>query len=140
MNHNDNGTIAVGAAGSLMRRLTELPEPTEYFPPLTEDNPRTHTPWGSAQSASHYGRGLIMYSTASHGGFHVSNGLLSRIPDYLQSADKYADGTAGWYEEDCAWAIVVVCIPERFRLEARMDAVRIMQNVYPEQWQRFVSA
>ena len=100
MNHNDNGTVAVGAPNSIMRWLTELAEPAEL--PHTDYNVSTSTPWGVAQSATHFGAGIIQYSTASHGGFHVSAGLLPRIPDYLQTADKYAPGTAVWYRRGCS--------------------------------------
>ena len=137
MNHNESGTVAVGAPNSAMRRITEPAEPSE---PRHDYSPRTSTPWGEAQSATYFAKGLIMYSTASHGGFHVSNGLLKRIPDYLQTADAYASGTAGWYEEDCASAIVIVCLPEFFPMEWRMNAVRTMQSTYPKQWERFCQA
>jgi hypothetical protein len=143
MNHNESGTIAVGAPGSAMRRITEAPEPkwpctagAESWPPV-DYNPRTSTPWGTAQSAYHFGRGVISYSTAGHGGFHVSNGLLKRIPDYLQTADQYAPGTHGWFEEDCASAIVIVCLPEFFPMAWRYNAVETMRRTYPEQWARF---
>jgi hypothetical protein len=63
--------------------------------------------------------------------------LLKRIPEYLQTADAYAPGTSGWFEEDCASAIVIVCLPEFFPMEWRMDAVCTMQSTYAAQWQRF---
>lgn len=135
MLHNENGTVAVGAPGSAMRRITEPLEPQTA--PRHDYNVRTSTPWGTAQTATYHAKGLIQYSTAGHGGFHVSNALLKRIPDYLQTADAYAPGTAGWFEEDCAWAIVAICLPEFFSLEHRYDAVRTMQSTYPKQWAQF---
>lgn len=135
MNHTEYGTVAVGAPNSAMRRITEYPEPQTE--PRHNYNVRTSTPWGTAQTATYYAHGLVNYSTAGHGGLHVSNGLLKRIPLYMQYADQYATGTAGWYEEDCGWAIVVVCLPEFFSMQMRLDAVRTMQSTYPKQWERF---
>ena len=123
----------IGSPNSLMRRITELPEPDE---PKTSYNVRTQTPWGLADSATYYGTGIVQYTTPSHGGFHVSAGLLASIPEYLQTADAYADGTRGWYKEDCAWSIVVLCFPERFSGSVRQDAVVIMRKVYPKQFER----
>lgn len=138
MNHTEQGTIAVGAPGSAMRRITEHPEPQTE--PVTDYHVKTNTPWGTAQSARHYAKGLIMYSTASHGGFKVSGKLLERIPEYLRTADKYASGEAGWFEEDCASAIVIVCLPEFFSMEWRESAISTMQHFYTKQWEQFCQA
>lgn len=142
-NHTEYGTVAIGAPGSTMRRITEAPEPkypcthgAENWPPTSYDV-QTNTPWGPAQTASYFAKGLIQYSTAGHGGFHVSNGLLKRIPEYLQTADAYASGRAGWFEEDCASAIVIVCLPEFFPMAWRYNAMDTMRSTYPEQWERF---
>jgi hypothetical protein len=142
MNHNENGTVAIGADGSAMRRITSHPEPKwqctngQDWPPVSHSI-TTPTPWGMAQSATYFGKGLISYSTAGHGGFHVSNSLLKRIPAYLQTADAYANGQAGWFEEDCASAIVIVCLPEFFPTHWRYNAIETMQKYYPEQWAEF---
>lgn len=116
--------------------FTQLPEPPE---PRHTYRIRTSTPWGTAQSATYFGRGIIMYSTAGHGGIHVSASLLRQIPEYLRIADKYADGKQGWFEEDCAWAIVVLVFPERFTLKWRLAALETMQRTYPAEYKRFVS-
>lgn len=136
MNTLENGSVAVGAPGSFMRLITELPD-AEL--PIADYNTSTHTPWGRAQSAYHFGSGIICYGTASHGGFHVPPSLLAKIPDYLQTADPYTDGTKGWFEEDCAWAIVTVCFPERFQQPSRLEAVSTMQHYFPKQWERFLT-
>ena len=83
-------------------------------------------------------RGAGGYGFAtSRCGFHVSNSLLKRIPAYLQTADAYANGQAGWFEEDCASAIVIVCLPEFFPTHWRYNAIETMQKYYPEQWAEF---
>ena len=67
----------------------------------------TSTPWGAAQHAERYIRGITWYSTAAHGGFKVCAGLNARIPEYMRDA-------GGWYEEDCDWSIVATVFPEAF--------------------------
>ena len=144
MNYNESGTIAIGAPGSAMRRITESPEPkypctTGQWPP-TNYIVRTSTPWGTAQTACYFADGLIQYTTAGHGGFHVSKTLLKRIHAYMQQADKYANGEEGWFEEDCAWSIVAVCLPEFFPMSWRYNAIDTMRSTYPLSWERFCQA
>ena len=129
MNYNENGTAAVGAPGSLMRRLTSIPEPQET--PVTSYSVSTSTPWGTAQTARHYGQGIIQYSTAGHGGFHVSSGLLRKMDEDMRG-DAYAP--VGWFEEDCAWCMVVLSFPERFTMEMRFAALDTLRSTYPQQF------
>ena len=80
----------------------------------------TSTPWGLSQQSKSYGPGIVSYSCAGHGGFHVSPTLNATMPDYL----RYPEG---WYEEDCAWALVALAFPDRFTskdLEHAKDTVR----------------
>lgn len=119
---------------SVVKRLQEAPDPTE-FP--TNYNVRTSTPWGTAQTARQYGRGIVQYSTAGHGGFHVSAGLLEQMPESFKTADSYTDGHKGWFEEDCAWSLVVLAFPERFKREWRAEAVRTAQSYYPQVLEEF---
>ena len=120
----------IGAPNSLMRKLTSLPEPEAH---VTRYDVSTSTPWGTAQSAKSFGRGIVLYSTAGHGGFHVSNGLLRKMAEDMRG-DAYAP--LGWFEEDCAWSLVVLSFPERFSLQARLDAVSTARTYYPQQFQR----
>lgn len=137
-NHNESGTVAIGAPNSAMRRITEPVEPQGE--PRRDYRPNKRTPWGEAQSATYYADGVVAYDTAGHGGFHLSKAALRRVPEYLQTADGYADGTAGWFEEDCASAIVVICFPELFPMKWRENAIWTMQHTYPDAWQRFCQA
>jgi len=130
MNHNNNGTIAVGAPNSIMRKLTSLPEPT---PSITRYDVSTSTPWGVAQSACNYGKGIVQYTTAGHGGFHVSSGLLRKMDEDMRG-DAYAP--LGWFEEDCAWCLVVLSFPERFNMKYRLAALDTARSYYPQQYQR----
>jgi hypothetical protein len=116
-----------------------IADPVEPATERRRNYVHTSTPWGTADCATYYGSGIVFYSTPGHGGFHVSAGLLKSMPEYLRTADKFADGTRGWFEEDCGWAIVAICFPDRFSMQNRIDAVRTMQSTYPAQWAKFVS-
>ena len=129
----ENGQAAIGAPNSLMRKLTSLPEPE---PTMTRYNVSTSTPWGVAQTARSFGRGIVQYSTAGHGGFHVSSGLLRQMDEDMRG-DKYAP--LGWFEEDCAWSMVVLSFPERFDLQTRLAALDTLRSTYPQQFQRICS-
>jgi len=120
----------IGAPNSIMRKLTSLPEPQEG---MTRYDVSTSTPWGAAQSAKNYGTGIVQYSTASHGGFHVSRRLLLQMAEDMRG-DAYAP--LGWFEEDCAWSLVALAFPERFPLQARWDALDTARRYYPRQYER----
>jgi hypothetical protein len=91
------------------------------------------TPWGPAESAKAYGDGITFYSTASHGGFFVRPDLLDRIPsEWVQYGAQWSHGAGkGWFEEDCAWAAVALCFPERFSAEALEIAARFSRSMLP---------
>lgn len=64
----------------------------------------TATPWGLSQHSEQIARGLIAYSTASHGGLCVSPTLANKLTRYtLKRAIRYANGY--WFEEDAAYAL-----------------------------------
>jgi hypothetical protein len=70
----------------------------------------TSTPWGASQSSQKYAPGIISYSTASHGGYHLSKTRQNEMPEALKNP-------GGWYEEDCEWCKVVVAFPQFFNPE-----------------------
>lgn len=75
------------------------------------------TPWGPTQQIEKISEGITWCSTASHGGYYVSNDLdfgatLSRMPEKYRSFKPWAG--IGWYEEDCDWAIVCLAYPKEF--------------------------
>lgn len=90
---------------------------------------RTGTPWGRADSATTFARGIVFYNTPGHGGFHVARGLNARMPDHLRRDD-------GWYEEDCDWCLVAVAFPGSFTPDERADAERTFRNWHPDRWER----
>ncbi len=131
MNHTENGNIAIGAPNSLMRWLTDMPEPKQE--PRVSYNVRTSTPWGEAQVAYYYAWGIVRYNTAGHGGFHVSAGLLRKMAEDMRG-DAYSP--LGWFEEDCAWCLVVLSFPDKFSKQARLYAVDTAKSYYPQQFAR----
>ncbi len=38
-------------------------------------NKGTWTPWGISQTSEKIVRGIVLYTTAGHGGYHVSKGM-----------------------------------------------------------------
>ena len=98
----------------------------------------TSTPWGCADHVEKYRRGIIWYSTPSHGGFHLCKTLNERVPPYMREP-------SGWYEEDCDWAIVATVFPDAFlehegpekgtkSIEA---AKRTLQNWHPDLFEKW---
>jgi len=88
----------------------------------------TSTPWGISQSKESIIRGIIFYSTSSHGGFHVSKKLNQEIhPAWRNSS--------GWYEEDCEWAIVAISFPEVCSQKELTLAHKTAKNYFPHKYE-----
>ena len=85
---------------------------------------RKISPWGKIQYRRFYGEGIMSVGTAGHGGFFVDKSLRQTMPEYFQTKD-------GWYEEDCEWAIVAVCFPERFPEDVVESANKTLKTWYP---------
>jgi hypothetical protein len=87
--------------------------------------PKTETPWGVVQHIKELTDGVAFYSTASHGGFHVTPEVLATFPAYLRNRD-------GWYEEDCEWAKVALALPAFFDDKSIEAAKDTMKNWNPD--------
>lgn len=70
-----------------------------------------NTPWGKSDHQEKYADGITFYSTPSHGGFKLNSERNEQIPSYCREPD-------GWYEEDCAWAIVALVFAGVFLVKA----------------------
>ncbi|WP_245455634.1 DUF7007 domain-containing protein [Neorhizobium lilium] len=57
------------------------------------------TPWGMAQISRQFANGIVLHSTASHGGFHLVENANAIVHALYRNDD-------GFYEEDCEWAKV----------------------------------
>jgi hypothetical protein len=93
-----------------------------------EDRSLAHTPWGPSQGATIYADGVTFYSTAGHGGFHVS-------PDRNREVHPLLRATDGWYEEDECWAIVAISFPHLFTAFERRCAERTIKDSWPDAWE-----
>lgn len=70
------------------------------------------TPWGAAQTVRNLAPGVVHVTTASHGGFLVTDEVLAKWPVGLRELEPFAGH--GAYEEDCDWSIVALAMPELF--------------------------
>ena len=91
---------------------------------------RSHanTPWGVSQGATVYSDGVVVHSTAGHGGFHLDAAHNAKVHPALREPD-------GWYEEDCAWAAVAQAFPELFTEYEWRCADRTIPDWYPDAWE-----
>jgi hypothetical protein len=89
---------------------------------------RVQTPWGISQSGTVYAEGVESYSTAGHGGFKLSAERNRKVHHLLRSA-------GGWYEEDCAWAIVAITFSDLFTGFERRCAERSVKDSWPDAWE-----
>ena len=73
---------------------------------------RTYTPWGDSQHTKIVAPGIIEYSTASHGGMHLSASRLAAMPKQFAGFQPFAG--PGWFEEDCDTVVVMLAFPKDF--------------------------
>lgn len=93
-----------------------------------EVHSRVQTPWGVSQGATVYTEGVESHSTAGHGGFKLSAERNEHVHPLLRAID-------GWYEEDCAWAIVTITFPDLFSSFERRCAERSVKDSWPDAWE-----
>lgn len=79
-------------------------------------------PWGKTIV-----RGIVRYSTASHGGYHVSPKLNALIHPALRFEN-------GRYEEDCEWARVEVSFPQYFP-DTQEEALQCLKAWNPDAYE-----
>lgn len=89
---------------------------------------RANTPWGPSQGATLYAEGIMVHSTASHGGFHLSADRNRKVHPTLRKS-------GGWYEEDAEWASVALAWPEFFTVRERKHAEETVRNFWPDAWE-----
>lgn len=93
---------------------------------LREDGMHQPTPWGHSQTEETKAEGITHYTTASHGGYHLSTvrqaELATIFPDFQCFAGQ------GWYEEDQDWSIVVLAFPMYFSEEQIHAAVETVKG------------
>lgn len=92
------------------------------------------TPWGSGQYSKPCGRGIAQVGTAGHGGIRVSQGMAEKgmLPAVLKVAIK--QGGYYWFEEDCAYSLVVLSFPERFDEKMLEYAHSAAKSWHPDEY------
>ena len=76
----------------------------------------TSTPWGPPQTTREIAPGICFYSTASHGGYHLS---LDRFATFRQFFPDYKLWAGDpWFEEDCDAALVTITFAQEFSDQA----------------------
>ena len=74
----------------------------------------TDTPWGFADQVKVISPGITSVSTPGHGGLHVADSLLAKMPRELAASNSYSGAGSPWFEEDCEWALVCLAFPGAF--------------------------
>lgn len=126
--HGHGGTLPDEAA--FRARVLEQAEHAKELRALNrrEFHSRDITPWGLSQDATAYAEGVVFHSTASHGGFHLSDERNTLIDHRLRR--HY-----GWYEEDAEWAIVAMTFPDLFTNLERRLADQTVKDSRPDAWE-----
>lgn len=83
--------------------------------------PGMNTPWGKADYVNTIIDGIVSVATASHGGLKLSDERQAVVPSYMQRL-------AGWYEEDCEWAIPFVVFEKEIMESADESAKRAIRE------------
>lgn len=87
-----------------------------------------NTPWGISQTAVCYAPGITQYTTAGHGGIHLSTDRNQYVHPNWREPD-------GWYEEDQMWAVVCVTYPQFFKASDYKSAVKTLRDTCPDDWE-----
>lgn len=70
------------------------------------------TPWGPAQFSRERAPGIVEYTTASHGGIHITKERYAQMPEEYRRHKPWAGRY--WYEEDCDWCVVALAFPDDY--------------------------
>lgn len=87
------------------------------------------TPWGMAQLSRQFADGIVLHSTASHGGFHLDENANGAVHLLYRNDTEF-------YEEDCEWAKVAHAFPQLFTAYERRLADRTLRDYYPDAYER----
>jgi hypothetical protein len=70
------------------------------------------TPWGAPQTTDEVAPGICFYSTASHGGYHLSPDRFATFRQFFPDFKLFAGDP--WFEEDCDAALVPITFAAEF--------------------------
>lgn len=87
------------------------------------------TPWGMAQLSRQFADGIVLHSTASHGGFHLDENANATVHALYRNNTEF-------YEEDCEWAKVAHAFPQLFTTYERRLADGMLRDYFPDAYER----
>lgn len=87
-----------------------------------------YTPWGKSDSQKTITKGIVSYTTSSHGGIYVEPSLNTQIHEAWRNK-------SGWYEEDCEWAIVAYTFQQHFDPKHVASAINTLKNWLPDEYE-----
>lgn len=103
------------------------------------------TPWGKSQTIDLVAEGILIVTTASHGGILLSPDRAAAMPGYMKRplfAELFAP-----YEEDCDWCMPVLIFEAEFRAyyaaqsinadDAIRDAQTTFRHWHPDAYETF---
>lgn len=82
------------------------------------------SPWGKVHSVVKYIPGFSFVNTPSHGGFRITEKVLKFHTDDADKVIKLGGSKCGKYiffEEDCAWALLLDNSPELLNIVAEIE-------------------
>lgn len=86
------------------------------------------TPWGMAQVSRRYADGIVLHSTASHGGFLLDERANPAVHALFRNV-------GGFYEEDCEWAKVAHTFQKLFTTYEWGLADRTLRDYLPDAYE-----
>lgn len=93
---------------------------------------KMNSPWGQTHYVHYHGSDklVVRVSTSEHGGIGVHPDV--SMPLALACLGMTDDAGWRWFEEDLAWAIPVVALPERFPEDWVTAARDTLRNEFPQ--------
>jgi len=97
------------------------------------------TPWGPAQTSRTIAVGIMRYTTAGHGGLHLSkervDTMAPALLDQLRKIGAIDLSGEVWLEEDNEYSLAVLAFPSEFDEASRACADSTLKNHYPDTWE-----
>lgn len=101
-----------------------------------------NTPWGPPQDSVEVATGIVWCTTASHGGFWLSDARLEELPKWARRFSGKPGISRNWFEEDCDWCIVQLAFPAEFADHDPQGAARhapaaedALRQWHPDLWE-----
>ena len=84
----------------LLDTIKEIVRPPNLI--IEGDQVIGYSPWGKIDEATRCLEGVWFVSTASHGGFWLSEDRISQLPESIKETNFLKSSTGAiWWEEDC---------------------------------------